>query len=108
MPERRSGAACDGFADSGGRIRDGGSGFERCRAEDCALCAAECVVSVSARGGGYADGFDGAGAGVECEDVRVAGVEDGGAAGGVERGGRRKEKDNAEARRTRRYAERRC
>ena len=71
----------------GGRIRDGGGGFERCRAEDCAVCAAECLVSVSSRGGGYADNFDGDGAGGECEDVRVAGAAAGGASGGVERDG---------------------
>src|SRR5579862_4489040 len=87
LPERGSGAARDGFADSGGWIRNGCGGFERCCAENCAVCAAECVVSVSARGGRYADDFDGAGAGGECEDVRVAGAAARGAAGGVERGG---------------------
>ncbi len=53
-----------GFADPGWRVWDGGSGFERCAGANGAAGTAECVVSFSESGGGYAGDFAAAGAGV--------------------------------------------
>src|SRR4029077_13573902 len=85
----RAGAAGHGLADPGGRVWDGGGGFERCAHAHRSPSAAECLVSFSARGGGYPDNFAAPGAGAACENVRFAGGAVGSEGGAVDRGGSR-------------------
>ena len=73
MPEHRPSPARHGPAATGRRIRLDRPGSERYSAGNHPPCSAQRLVPFPARGGRFADGSDASRAGIERQDVRVAG-----------------------------------